>query len=116
MLFKHYDFIKSNAIDYMHGVHLGVSKLFINLWIGSSHSKERFSINNAVCIINQRLLKMQQPAFITRYKNNIRSLQVLESFRNESLAILLFIANTGRFASFRLSDALCLFYLCVQTV
>ena len=45
MTIQSYDYVKSSAIDYMHGVLRSVSKLLINLWIGSAHSKEKFSIS-----------------------------------------------------------------------
>jgi hypothetical protein len=46
MTLKSYDIVKSNAIDYMHGVLLGLNKLLIKLWISSTFSKEKYSISN----------------------------------------------------------------------
>ena len=66
MTIQSYDYVKSSAIDYMHGVLLGVSKLLINLWIGSTYSKEKFSISSYVEIIDERLLQIKPPSFITR--------------------------------------------------
>ncbi|CAC5395456.1 unnamed protein product [Mytilus coruscus] len=37
MTLKSYDYVKSSSIDYMHGVLLGIGKLLIKLWVGSSH-------------------------------------------------------------------------------
>ena len=39
MTLKSYDIVKSNAIDYMHGVLLGLNKLLVKLWISSTFSK-----------------------------------------------------------------------------
>lgn len=66
MAIQSYDYVRSSAIDYMHGVLLGISKLLINLWIGSTHSKEKFSISAYVDVIDERLTKIKPPSFITR--------------------------------------------------
>ena len=66
MALNSYDFVKSTAIDYMHGVLLGITKLLINLWIGSSFSKEIFSVSAFIDIIDERLTKIKPPTFISR--------------------------------------------------
>jgi hypothetical protein len=66
MTLKSYDIVKSNAIDYMHGVLLGLNKLLIKLWISSTFSKEKYSISQYVEIIDSRLIQLEPPAFITR--------------------------------------------------
>ena len=71
MALNAYDFVKCTAIDYMHGVLLGISKLLIKLWIGSSNSKERFSVSAYVDIIDERLTKIKPPSFITRIPRTI---------------------------------------------
>ena len=68
---KAYDFVKSTSIDYMHGVLLGVTKLLINLWIGSSNSKQGFSISGYVEILDERLTQIKPPSFITRIPRTI---------------------------------------------
>ena len=65
MTIQSYDYVKSSAIDYMNGVLLGVSKLLINMWIESTHSKEKFAISSYVEIIDERLLQIK-PSFTTR--------------------------------------------------
>ena len=69
MALKAYDFVKGTAD--MHGVLLGISKLLINLWIGSSNSREKFSISAYVDIIDERLTKIKPPSFITRIPRTI---------------------------------------------
>ncbi|XP_063425300.1 uncharacterized protein LOC134708578 [Mytilus trossulus] len=71
MTLKSYDYVKSSSIDYMHGVLLGIGKLLIKLWIGSSHSKEKFSISSYVDIIDERLLKIKPPSVITRVPRSL---------------------------------------------
>jgi hypothetical protein len=66
MTLKSYDIVKSNAIDYMHGVLLGLNKLLIKLWISSTFNKEKYSISQYVEIIHSRLIQLKPPAFITR--------------------------------------------------
>ncbi|VDI64263.1 Hypothetical predicted protein [Mytilus galloprovincialis] len=66
MALKSYDFVKSNSIDYMHGVLLGITKLLIKLWISSGFSDQKFSVSKYVEIIDERLLQIKPPSFITR--------------------------------------------------
>ncbi|XP_053391217.1 uncharacterized protein LOC128554033 [Mercenaria mercenaria] len=63
---KHYSYVFSSGIDYMHGVLLGITKLLITLWISPSYSKEKFSVSGAVDLIDERLIKIKPPNFITR--------------------------------------------------
>ena len=43
-ILQHHDIVRGTAIDYMHGVLLGVQKLLLNLWFRNTHSKEEFSL------------------------------------------------------------------------
>ena len=54
-LLKHFDLVRGIAIDYMHGVLLGVQKLLLTLWFNPTFSKEHFSIFSKVEIIDERL-------------------------------------------------------------
>jgi hypothetical protein len=50
MTLKSYDIVKSNAIDYMHGVLLGLNKLLIQLWISSTTNLETCAQNMKVTV------------------------------------------------------------------
>ena len=54
-ILQHHDIIQGTAIDYMHGVLLGVQKLLLNLWFNNSHSKKGFSLYNMVSVVDERL-------------------------------------------------------------
>ena len=71
MTLKHYNFVRSSSIDYMHGVLLGITKLLINLWTSGSYSKERFSVSSYISVIDGRLKKITPPSFITRAPRTI---------------------------------------------
>mgnify|MGYP000609824795 FL=1 len=47
-ILQHHDIVRRTAIDYMHGVLLGVQKLLLNLWFKNTHSKEEFSLYHVV--------------------------------------------------------------------
>ena len=47
-ILQHHDIVRGTAIDYMHGVLLGVQKLLLNLWFKNTHSKEEFSLYHVV--------------------------------------------------------------------
>ena len=46
------------AIDYMHGVLLGVQKLLLTLWFSPTFSKEHFSIFSKVVNVDERLFQI----------------------------------------------------------
>ena len=68
-----YDYVEGASIYYMHGVLLGVTKLLIKLWISSPFSKEDFSLMEYADVIDQRLLSIRPPKFITRVPRSISS-------------------------------------------
>ena len=39
-----YNLVRSTAIDYMHGVLLGVTKLLLGLWFGAAHNGKDFCL------------------------------------------------------------------------
>jgi len=59
MLLQNYDIVDGTAIDYMHCVLLGITKLLLSLWFGSEHSKEEFYIERCVRTLDQHLLEIQ---------------------------------------------------------
>ena len=54
-ILQHHDIVQGTAIDYMHGVLLGVQKLLLKLWFNNSYSKKVFSLYNVVSIVYERL-------------------------------------------------------------
>lgn len=70
-ILQHHDIVRGTAIDYMHGVLLGVQKLLLNLWFSNTHSKEEFSLYNLVSVVDQCLKHMLPTLDITRLPRSI---------------------------------------------
>lgn len=67
------DFIRSNAIDEMHGCFLGLSKLLVNLWFDSSHSDKDFSLHHVLDLVDSRLSKISPPSSVQRMPRCIKN-------------------------------------------
>lgn len=70
-ILRHHDIVRGTAIDYMHGVLLGVQKLLLNLWFGNTHSKEEFSLYHLVNVVDQRLKNISPTLDIRRLPRSI---------------------------------------------
>ena len=57
-ILQHHDIVRGTAIDYMHGVLLGVQKLLLNLWFKNTDSNEEFSLYHVVNFITVFLYYM----------------------------------------------------------
>ncbi|CAC5384005.1 unnamed protein product [Mytilus coruscus] len=64
--FPKFNIVNGIAIDYMHGLLLGVQKLMIRLWFDKSFSKFPFNIHSAVEKVDARLLSLLPTLSITR--------------------------------------------------
>lgn len=65
------DIIRGTAIDYMHQVLLGIVRKLLNLWFSQSHSREPYSLRAHLTVIDQQLLRIKPPNFITRVPRSI---------------------------------------------
>ena len=63
------------AIDYMHGVLLGVEKLLIELWFSQKYSQKAFSLYHQLNTVNNRLLSIHPTLDITRLPRSLLDLQ-----------------------------------------
>ncbi len=68
---RSYDYVKSFGIDYMHGVLLGVVKTLLMLWFSASHKARDFSIAEHVTVVDNLLLNVKPPHFISRRPRSI---------------------------------------------
>ena len=68
-----FDEIRGTAVDYMHGVLLGVVRKLLTLWFDSSHSKEPYSLSKCVNLIDKRLCSIKPPNFVTRLPRSIKN-------------------------------------------
>ena len=66
-----YDIINGTAIDYMHGLCLGVMKTLLNLWFAPENSSKPFSISEQVTKADKRLLQIHPPLEIGRTPRSI---------------------------------------------
>ena len=66
MILREYDIIRGTAIDYMHCVLLGVTKLLLILWFGSEHKKRTFYIGKHLAAIDKRIKEIRVPSAISR--------------------------------------------------
>ncbi|XP_066915002.1 uncharacterized protein [Clytia hemisphaerica] len=73
MLLKSYDLVRGVAVDYMHCVLLGVTKLMMLLWFDSSHKNESFSVFDKLKDAENRLLSIKPPNHISRAPRTIKS-------------------------------------------
>lgn len=60
---KYFDITKSIQIDYMHSVLLGVIKTFFSFWFDNNN--EKYSLSKHIKQIDDRLLKLRPPSYIT---------------------------------------------------
>ena len=71
--FPKFDIVNGIAIDYMHGVLLGVQKLLLNLWFGVSHKSKPFSYYNKVGLADERLLNIKPTSSVSRLPRSIEN-------------------------------------------
>ena len=66
-----FDLVNGVAIDYMHGVLLGVQKLLLRLWFTKEFASKPFSFFSKLSIVDSRLLKIRPTLDITRIPRSI---------------------------------------------
>ena len=71
MSLRSYDIIKGTAIDYMHGLCLGVMKTLLSLWFTPENSTTPFSIYEQVSKADKRRLQIHPPLEIGRTPRSI---------------------------------------------
>jgi hypothetical protein len=60
LLLPHFDVVNSVVPEYMHGVLLGVTRQFINIWTDSSNSKREFYLKN-IELVDKLLVDIKPP-------------------------------------------------------
>lgn len=103
-----YDFVKSNCIDYMHCVLLGVTKRLLTLWFSKDNANEPFSFFRHTDEVNRRLAKLKPPLFITRAPRPLSELKYWKASEYKSFllyygpVILVDILNNSYYSHFLL--------------
>ena len=80
-----YNILEGNAVDYMHCVLLGVTKMLLKLWFDSVHSKELWYCGTKVELADSKLLQIKPPLNIKRTPRSIqqhRSYWKASEYRN----------------------------------
>jgi hypothetical protein len=72
-----FDIINGMAVDYMHCVLLGVSRLLLQLWFDTAHHKEAWYLRGQIAVVDDRLCKIKPPNEMQRTP---RSLQTTMKF------------------------------------
>ncbi len=84
-----YDLIRGTGVDYMHGVLLGVVRQLLKLWFTPKYSSLPFSCCKQVDEVDERLLSIRPPSYITRLPRSIKQ-HVAYWKANECRAWLIF--------------------------
>ena len=66
-----FDIIKDIAVDYMHCVLLGVTKMLTTLWFDKAHAAEDWNISKTLEAVDRRLLNITPPNCISRPPRSI---------------------------------------------
>ena len=63
---KHFDSVNGVAVDYVHGVLLGVTKLLTRLWFSKEFTGQHFNIQHFLPQADKRIEEIKPPIEITR--------------------------------------------------
>lgn len=77
-----FDIVRGVSVDYMHCVLLGVMKMLMTLWFDKTHRNEHFSISTKAKEVDERLLNIKPPKFLTSFP---RSLTEVSHFKAAEL-------------------------------
>ena len=66
-----FDLPKGIAIDYMHGICLGVVKTMVDLWFDSTNSTHSWYCGNRLPEVDKRILQIKPPNIITRVPRSV---------------------------------------------
>ncbi|XP_062566984.1 uncharacterized protein LOC134229281 isoform X2 [Saccostrea cucullata] len=66
-----FNIVSGIAIDYMHGVLLGVQKMLLELWFSEKHKGKAYNFCNSVCEVDLRLQNIKPTLDITRLPRSI---------------------------------------------
>lgn len=75
VFFPAFHIISGIAIDYMHGVLLGVHKLLLELWLLPKFGKDNFIFQDKQELVNKRLLGIKPTLNITRLPRSIQDMK-----------------------------------------
>ncbi|XP_072023195.1 uncharacterized protein, partial [Amphiura filiformis] len=70
-----FDVVRGTALDYMHQILLGVTRKLTHFWIDSSFHQEPYSLSKSIKILNERLLSIKPPTFISRAPTSLSKLK-----------------------------------------
>lgn len=68
--------IRGTAIDIMHMIFLGITKLLMKLWFDPKFAGEEFSCVGMIDVVNHRLSKIAPPSFVQRLTRTLADLKL----------------------------------------
>lgn len=72
MTLRNFDCVKSIAIDYMHCICLGVTKLLTRLWFAKEFANTHFSLHSKLELVDERLSNIKPCKFVSRLPRSIK--------------------------------------------
>lgn len=75
MILPGFDLVQGMAIDYMHGILLGVQRLLLRLWFSHILKGQVFSVHNKADDVNKRLQAITPTLDITRMPTEVKDLK-----------------------------------------
>ena len=70
-LIEDFDVVKGMPVDYMHGVLLGIVKMFFSFWFNKKYKNEDFYIGDQITKVDERLFQCQPSDFISRLPRSL---------------------------------------------
>lgn len=69
--FPKFEIVHGIAIDYMHGILLGIQKLLLTLWFSPNHKGKPFSFYNQVSVVDERMQNIKPTSGVSRLPRSI---------------------------------------------
>lgn len=88
LYFPTFNIVAGVAIDYMHGVLLGVEKLLLEIWFSQKFSGKPYSLYSNINVVNEKLINIRPTLDVKRLPRSILDLQYWKA--SEYRSFLLF--------------------------
>ena len=93
-----FDLVQGVAVDYMHCVLLGVTRLLLRLWFTSSHHKEPWYIGRHVVEVDKRLCAIRPPDEILRTPRSVE--KTVKYWKGQCVCMYMYVLLIALFVTF----------------
>lgn len=93
-----FDLVQGVAVDYMHCVLLGVTRLLLRLWFTSSHHKEPWYIGRHVVEVDKRLCAIRPPDEILRTPRSVE--KTVKYWKGQCVCMYMYVLLMALFVTF----------------